>query len=74
LRIPSAATALGKASYATYLVHLLAIGVAYKCLMKIGVGPSLKPQVFLGLLVAFAVFTGMCVSRWIEQPLLVATA
>lgn len=66
LRIPSAATALGKASYAIYLVHLLAIGVAYKCLMKIGIGPSLGPQLFLGLLVAFAVFAGMCVSRWIK--------
>lgn len=72
LRIPTFATAIGKASYAIYLIHLLAIGIVYKCMMGIGVGTSVDPRLVLLLLVVSAIMIGMWVSRWIEQPLMAA--
>lgn len=61
---------LGSASYSIYLVHLLAIGVAYKIMALVALPTILPIWTSHLILVATAITGGIVVSRFIEYPLM----
>lgn len=61
---------LGKASYAIYLGHLLAIGVAWKILARFGLTLSLHPSALHVLLIAVGLAGGILLSLVVEYPLM----
>lgn len=68
LQVPKAMAVIGQASYAIYLVHLVAIGIAFKFLSKaVQVGVSWNWVLWAGLS-AWAVLAGILASSWLEQP------
>lgn len=70
LRVPKPLAVLGRASYSVYLVHLVAIGIAFHFISKIF---PLTPQWALSLwlvLCACGVAAGILASVWIEQPVI----
>lgn len=65
-----AVLALGRASYSIYLFHLIGIGVAYKLWVLTGLVDFFPILVvYLSLCVA-GVCLGLCMSRWVEYPLM----
>lgn len=70
LRIPGFLASAGRASYAIYLVHLIAIGIGYKLLLVSGMLAILPLWVTYILLSAAAIAAGMVVSQLVEYPLM----
>jgi peptidoglycan/LPS O-acetylase OafA/YrhL len=68
LRVRAPLAMIGRSSYAIYLVHLIAIGLAFKFLSRL-VSPTPRSAWvwWLGLS-AVAVLAGILASRWLEQP------
>jgi peptidoglycan/LPS O-acetylase OafA/YrhL len=68
LRVHAPLAVIGRSSYAIYLVHLIAIGLAFKFLSRL-VSPTPRSAWvwWLGLS-AVAVLAGILASRWLEQP------
>jgi peptidoglycan/LPS O-acetylase OafA/YrhL len=70
LRVPSFMAVLGRASYAVYLVHLIAIGITFKLLsMAVRLTPSSSFLVW-ALLCTMGLAGGIFASIWIEQPVI----
>lgn len=70
LRVPRLMAVLGRASYAVYLVHLVAIGITYK-LLSMAVTMNREWALPLwGLLCSTGVICGVLASIWIEQPVI----
>jgi exopolysaccharide production protein ExoZ len=61
---------LGKASYAIYLGHLLAIGVVWKILERLDLATSLPPSALHLLLIAAGLAGGIALSLVVEYPLM----
>jgi len=69
-RLPRAAIAVGSASYAIYLMHLLGIGITWKVLEKCGLTALLPREAsFLAVSVA-GILAGVIGHRLIERPLI----
>jgi exopolysaccharide production protein ExoZ len=70
LKVPSFMAVLGRASYAVYLVHLIAIGITFKLLsFAIPLAPSSSFLVW-ALLCTMGLAGGIFTSIWLEQPLI----
>lgn len=70
LRVPGAMGAIGRASYAVYLVHLVGIGLTYKVVALLVLPkPSWSLPLWV-LLCTFGVCAGVLASMWVEQPLI----
>ncbi len=70
LRVPRFIAVLGRASYAIYLVHLMAIGITFKFLsMAIQLAPAWSFLVW-ALLCMTGLIAGIAASSWLEQPLI----
>jgi exopolysaccharide production protein ExoZ len=70
LRVPRFMAVLGRASYAVYLVHLIAIGVTFKFLsMAIRLTPAWSFLVW-ALLCTMGLIAGITASIWLEQPVI----
>jgi peptidoglycan/LPS O-acetylase OafA/YrhL len=70
LRVPRLMGVIGRASYAVYLVHLVAIGLTYKVVALL-----LRPKpswslLLWALLCVLGVCGGVLASTWVEQPLI----
>lgn len=70
LRVPKPLAVLGRASYSVYLVHLIAIGIAFHFISRMV--PLTPPWAFPLWLVlcACGVAAGILASIWIEQPVI----
>lgn len=70
LKVPRFMAVLGRASYAIYLVHLIAIGITFKFLsMAIRLTPSWSFLVW-ALLCAMGLIAGITASILLEQPVI----
>lgn len=73
LRVPRPLAVLGRASYAVYLVHLIAIGIAFHFISRL---VHLTPRDALPLwivLCSIGVTAGILASIWVEHPVISAT-
>ena len=61
---------LGKASYAIYLGHLLAIGIAWKVLARLELTTRLHPSALHVLLIGTGLVGGIVLSLVVEYPLM----
>lgn len=68
IKVPRVMALLGQASYSVYLVHLIAIGIAFKYLARLIVFTTTWSWVLWLSLSAFAVFVGVLASMWLERP------
>lgn len=73
LAVPGAGLALGRASYALYLTHLLVAGIVFKLLLMIGLVAVLPYWASALIVIAGCVLAGLMLSRWVELPLSRAT-
>jgi peptidoglycan/LPS O-acetylase OafA/YrhL len=70
LKVPRFIAVLGRASYSVYLVHLIAIGIAFKFLsMAVRLTPSWSFPVWV-LLCTMGLTGGILASVWLEQPVI----
>ncbi|RZJ85331.1 MAG: acyltransferase [Massilia sp.] len=70
LNAPKFFTALGKASYSIYLLHIPSIGVIYKLLEVAGIRKFIPPDLLYFLLSVGSIIICMIVSKYIEYPLM----
>jgi peptidoglycan/LPS O-acetylase OafA/YrhL len=68
MKVPKAMALIGQASYAVYLVHLIAIGIAFKYLARLIVFSTAWSWALWLALSAFAVVAGILTSMWVERP------
>jgi exopolysaccharide production protein ExoZ len=68
MKVPKAMALIGQASYAVYLVHLIAIGIAFKYLARLIVFSTAWSWALWLSLSAFAVVAGILTSMWVERP------
>ena len=71
LHLGRAATRLGNASYAIYLVHTIVIGLAARALATLQVLPVLPGAVALVVVAVLAVAVGVVLHQIVERPMLV---
>ena len=67
---PALIVSLGTASYAIYLLHLIAIGIVYKLMSIAGLLKIFPVWLIYLVLSAAGIFGGMLVSRMVEYPLM----
>lgn len=70
LRVSPLAASIGSASYAIYLMHLLAIGITWKVLEKLGITEIRPVEIVFAIVVAAGIAGGIIGHRLIERPLL----
>lgn len=70
LRVPALLGALGKASYSIYLGHLLAIGVTWKVLERLGWTERLPASALILILLVAGLAGGVLLSVMIEYPIM----
>ncbi len=68
IKVPRAMALIGQASYSVYLVHLIAIGIAFKYLARLIVFTTAWSWALWLSLSAFAVVAGILASMWLERP------
>ncbi len=73
LHAPRLLVALGSASYAIYLTHLLTIGAVWQVLLLLGVSETLPIWLIFLLLFGSAVLGGWLISRFVERPVVTLT-
>lgn len=70
LRVPPVLAGLGDASYAIYLFHLVAIGMASQVFRALGLRGVVPAEAQYVVLVAAGIVGGIVISRLVEKPLL----
>jgi len=70
LRLPRPIVAIGNASYAIYLMHLLIIGAVWKILVLAGLIPLLPNEAIYLILVFAGIVGGVLGSQFVEYPLM----
>lgn len=70
LRVSALAASLGSASYAIYLMHLLAIGITWKVLKKLGITAIRPVEIAFAIVVVAGIAGGVIGHRLIERPLI----
>jgi exopolysaccharide production protein ExoZ len=68
IKVPGTMALIGRASYAVYLIHLVAIGIAFKYLARfVKLDASWSWELWLALSL-WGVLAGVLASVWLEQP------
>jgi exopolysaccharide production protein ExoZ len=68
--VPPILARLGSASYAIYLVHVLALGVTWQVIQHAGLEDRLGPTVTFMIIAAIATASGVLTSVWVEKPVM----
>jgi peptidoglycan/LPS O-acetylase OafA/YrhL len=70
LSVPPILARLGSASYAIYLVHVLALGVTWQIIQRAGLQDKLGPIATFLIIAVTATFAGLLTSIWLEKPIM----